>query len=410
MSAPLEGVLVVTLENAVSAPFTTRHLADLGARVLKVERPPDGDFARHYDSRLDGESTYFVWGNRGKDSVALDLRDPAQREHFDELVAGADVFVQNLSPGAARRAGVLAEQLTERHPHLVACDISGYGTDGPRADDKAYDLIVQAESGAVALTGDPGRMSKVGFSVADICAGMYALSAILAALHRRSVTGEGAAISLSMLECLAEWTAPQTYASVADGAPPTRSARRHALIAPYGLFELDDGSVIMLAVQANPEWAALATEVMGRPELATDPRFATNAARVVNVDELEEAISACFAAEPATQVLARLQAARIAFGRVNGPLEVAAHEQLQARDRFTDVELPGGRTRVLRPPFNISDGGEPRARVPALGEHDPALVAELVERARRRARAAGAAATVDPPACPPRDDLPGCHS
>ena len=222
MTAPLDGILVVTVENAVSAPFTTRHLADLGARVLKVERPPDGDFARHYDARLDGESTYFVWGNRGKDSIALDLRDPAQREHFDELVAGADVFVQNLSPGAARRAGLLAEQLTALHPRLIACDISGYGIDGPRADDKAYDLIVQAESGAVALTGDPERMSKVGFSVADICAGMYGLSAILAALHRRAVTGEGAAISLSMLECLAEWTAPQTYASVADGAAPTR--------------------------------------------------------------------------------------------------------------------------------------------------------------------------------------------
>ena len=385
MSAPLDGVLVVTLENAVSAPFTTRHLADLGARVLKVERPPHGDFARHYDSRLDGESTYFVWGNRGKDSIALDLRDPAQREHFDELVAGADVFVQNLSPGAARRAGVLAEQLTERHPHLVACDISGYGIDGPRADDKAYDLIVQAESGAVALTGDPERMSKVGFSVADICAGMYALSAILAALVRRAVTGEGAAISLSMLECLAEWTAPQTYASVADGAPPTRAARRHALIAPYGLFELEDGSVIMLAVQANPEWVALATEVMGRPELATDPRFATNASRVVNVDELEEAISASFGAEPAKQVLSKLRAARIAFGRVNGPLEVAAHEQLRARDRFGTVELPDGAATMLRPPFNISAAGEPRWRVPALDEHEAELVAELIGRARSRA-------------------------
>ena len=389
MSAPLEGILVVTVENAVSAPFTTRHLADLGARVLKVERPPFGDFARDYDSRLSGESTYFVWGNRGKDSIALDLRDEAQRAHFDELVAGADVFVQNLSPGAARRAGVLAEQLSERHPHLIACDISGYGVDGPRADDKAYDLIVQAESGAVALTGDPERMSKVGFSVADICAGMYALSAILAALHRRAVTGEGAAISLSMLECLAEWTAPQTYASVADGAPPTRSARRHSLIAPYGLFELADGSVIMLAVQANPEWVALATEVMGRPELATDPRFATNAARVVNVDELEEAIAVSFRAEPATQMLSKLRTARIAFGRVNGPLEVAAHEQLHARDRFGEVELPAGAATMLRPPFNISGGGEPRWRVPALDEHDPELVAELLERARCRAASDG---------------------
>ena len=389
MSAPLEGVLVVTLENAVSAPLTTRHLADLGARVLKVERPPHGDFARHYDSRLAGQSTYFVWGNRGKDSIALDLREAAQRERFDELVAGADVFVQNLSPGAASRAGVLAEQLVARHPHLVACDISGYGTDGPRADDKAYDLIIQAEAGAVALTGDPDRMSKVGFSVADICAGMYALSAILAALHRRGRTGEGAAISLSMLECLAEWTAPQTYASVADGAPPERSARRHSLIAPYGLFELADGAVIMLAVQSNPEWVALATDVMGRPELATDARFAENADRVVNVEELEAELSAALAGEAAPAVLESLRRARIAFGSVNGPLEVADHQQLRARGRFAEVDLPAGRTTMLRPPFNISDGGEPRSRVPALGEHEPALVEELVERARLRRSGGG---------------------
>ncbi|MCY3560070.1 MAG: CaiB/BaiF CoA-transferase family protein [bacterium] len=385
MSAPLEGILVVALENAVSAPFTTRHLADLGARVLKVERPPHGDFARHYDSRLAGESTYFVWGNRGKDSVLLDLADPPDRERFDQLVAGADVFVQNLSPGAARRAGVLAEQLSARHRSLVACDISGYGTEGPRADDKAYDLIIQAEAGAVALTGDPDRISKVGFSVADICAGMYALSAILAALHRRAVTGRGAAISLSMLECLAEWTAPQTYASVADGAPLERSARRHTLIAPYGLFELADGTVIMLAVQSNAEWAILAGEVMGRPELATDARFATNAERVVNVEALEAEIASALKAEGAPATLQRLRRARIAFGRVHGPLELAAHEQLRALGRFAEVDLPGGRTSVLRPPFNISEAGEPRARVPALGEHDPALVAELIERGRRRA-------------------------
>ena len=387
MSAPLAGVLVVSLETAVSAPLATRHLADLGARVLKVERPPDGDFARHYDSRLAGESTYFVWGNRGKDSLVLDLRDPPQRERFDELVAGADVFVQNLSPGAARRAGVLAAQLVARHPQLVACDISGYGTDGPRADDKAYDLIIQAEAGAIALTGAPEQMSKVGFSVADMCAGMYALSAILAALHRRAVTGEGAAISQSMLECLTEWTAVQVYASVADGAEPARSARRHALIAPYGLFELAGGEVIILAVQSNPEWAALAAEVMGRPELATDPRFATNEARMANIDELEAAIAAAFASEPAPQVLERLRRARIAHGRVNGPLDVADHEQLRARDRFAAVDLPGGQAMMLRPPFNISDAGEPRARVPALGEHDPALLAELTDRARRRGAA-----------------------
>lgn len=395
MSAPLDGVLVVTVENAVSAPFTTRHLADLGARVLKVERPPEGDFARYYDSRLAGTSTYFVWGNRGKDSIVLDLHDPGERDRFDGLLAGADVFVQNLSPAAARRAGLLADQLTARHRHLIACDISGYGVDGPRADDKAYDLIIQAEAGAVALTGDADRMSKVGFSVADICAGMYALSAILAALHRRAVTGEGAAISLSMLECLAEWTAPQVYASVADGAPPRRSARRHSLIAPYGLFELADGSVIMLAVQANAEWVALATEVIDRPELANDPRFATNAARLANVDDLEDVISAAFAAEPAPQVLSKLRAARIAFGNVNGPMEVAAHEQLRARHRFGTVDVPGGTATMLRPPFNISGSGEPRRRVPALDEHEPELVAELLRRGSQRSPATDTPPTAD---------------
>jgi len=384
----LEGILVLSLEQAVAAPLCTARLADAGARVIKVERD-GGDFARHYDRVVLDQSAYFVWLNRGKESLVADIKNPDDQTLLHAIAAKADVFIQNLAPGAAARAVLGSASLRASNPRLITVDISGYG-DSSYEDMKAYDLLVQAESGAVALTGDPERMSKVGFSVADICAGMYALSAILAALHRRAVTCEGAAISLSMLECLAEWTAPQTYASVADGAPPTRSARRHALIAPYGLFELDDGSVIMLAVQANPEWVALATEVMGRPELATDPRFATNAARVVNVDELEEAISACFAAGPATQVLSKLRAARIAFGRVNGPLEVAAHEQLHARDRFGTVELPEGEATMLRPPFNISAAGEPRWRVPALDEHEPELVDELIERARRRAHGGSA--------------------
>ena len=225
MSAPLDGITVVALEQAVAAPIATRHLADLGARVLKIEHPDGGDFARHYDANQGGASTYFVWANRGKDSLAVDLKDPAQRDLLERLIAGADVFIQNLSPAAAGRAGLLASQLHERYPHLVACDISGYGLDGPRTDDKAYDLAIQSESGAVALTGSEEQMSKVGFSVADICAGMYALSSILAALYRRDRTGEGAAIELSMLECLAEWTSPQVLTAAATG----RSQRgRHA--------------------------------------------------------------------------------------------------------------------------------------------------------------------------------------
>ncbi len=381
MTAPLEGIVVVAVEQAIAAPFATRHLADLGARVLKIE-PAEGDFSRHYDANLAGQSTYFVWANRGKDSLVVDIKDADEREHLETLIAGADVFVQNLSPGAAGRAGLLAHQLVDRHPRLIACDISGYGLGGPRTDDKAYDLAIQAEAGAIALTGTSDEMSKVGFSVADIAAGMYALSSVLAALHRRMVTGEGAAISLSMLECLAEWTSPQVLTAAATGRAPARSSRRHSMIAPYGLFELADGASILIAVQADREWRAMATGVLQQPELRDDPRFRSNQDRIANVDALEGIIAAVFADVAADEIIERLAASRVTHSSVREPLEVWSHEQLDARRRFMDVSTETGAARVLRPPFEISGNPDPRARVPGLDEHDPELIARLVRRGR----------------------------
>lgn len=383
MSAPLDDVVVVALEQAVAAPFASRQLADLGARVLKIERPGEGDFARAYDTTVAGSSAFFVWANRGKDSIALDLKDDTGRALFDQLVAGADVFIQNLSPSAAQRAGVAAAQLHERYPRLIACDISGYGLDGPRTDDKAYDLAIQAEAGAMSLTGGPDQVSKVGFSVADIAAGMYALSSILAALRRRDRTGEGAAIEISMLESLAEWTAAPTYAAAATGVVPRRAGHRHALIAPYGVYPLADDGEVLVAVQNNREWAAFAADVLGRPDLVDDDRFATNESRIANIDELEQEIITVFAATPAVEVLSRLAANRIAHSSVNDPLDVWNHAQLRARNRFMTVATPTGSAVVYRPPFNLSDCPDPPTSVPSLGEHDPGLIERLIQRASK---------------------------
>lgn len=378
MSAPLEGIVVVAVEQAISAPLATRHLADLGARVLKIEHPDGGDFARHYDANTAGQSTYFVWANRGKDSLVLDLKSDGGRERLDALVAGADVFVQNLSAGAAERAGLLAHQLVERHPSLIACDISGYGLDGPRTGDKAYDLAIQSEAGAVMLTGSPEQPSKVGISIADISSAMYALSSILAALYRRDRTGEGAAISLSMLECLAEWTSPQVLTAAATGVAPARSPRRHPMIAPYGMFELTDGRSVLVAVQADREWRAMAEGVLRRPELGTDDRFVTNSARVANLDELEAVIREAFGSASADEIRARLHAARITVADVRDPAAVWGHEQLAARDRKVTVTTETGDTQVLKAPFNLSGLDDRGGVVPALGEHDTSLIERLL--------------------------------
>jgi itaconate CoA-transferase len=369
VTAPLAGIVVVAVEQAIAAPLATRHLADLGARVLKIEHPDGGDFARHYDANTAGQSTYFVWANRGKESLVLDLKSDDGRAQLDALIAGADVFVQNLSPGAAERAGLLAHQLVARFPALIACDISGYGLDGPRTDDKAYDLAIQSEAGAVMLTGSPEQPSKVGISIADISSAMYALSSILAALYRRDRTGEGAVISLSMLECLAEWTSPQVLTAVANGVAPERSPRRHPMIAPYGMFELSDGRTVLVAVQADREWRAMADGVLRRPELGTDERFATNAARISNVDRLEAIIGEVFDALPADEVRARLHAARVTVADVREPLDVWNHEQLSARDRKVTVTTETGVAQVLKAPFNISGLDDRGGNVPSLGEH-----------------------------------------
>jgi crotonobetainyl-CoA:carnitine CoA-transferase CaiB-like acyl-CoA transferase len=311
-----------------------------------------------------------VWANRGKSSVVLDIKTDEGRAQLDPLIAGADVFVQNLSPGAAGRAGLLAHQLVERHPALIACDISGYGLDGPRTDDKAYDLAIQSEAGAVMLTGSPDAPSKIGISIADISAAMYALSSILAALFRRDRTGEGAAISLSMLECLAEWTSPQVLTAVATGVAPARSPRRHPMIAPYGMFALDDGSNVMIAVQADREWRSMAAGVLGRPELGTDERFVTNTARSTNVDELESIIRATFDELSAAEVRRRLRDARITVADVRDPLAVWEHEQLAARSRKVPVTTESGDAEVFAAPFNISGHVDRGGHVPGLGERD----------------------------------------
>ena len=384
MSAPLEGVIVVALEAAVAAPFATRQLADLGARVLKVERPGEGDFARHYDSAMGGTSAFFVWANRGKQSIELDLKDPEDRAVFDRLVAGADVFVQNLSPAAARRAGILADQLRAELPGLIACDISGYGLGGPRTDDKAYDLAVQAEGAAVALTGTAEQACKVGFSIADISAAMYALSSILAALYRRQDTGEGASIEVSMLESVAEWTAAPTYAAVGNGFVPERSGHRHTMIAPYGMYPMSDGELVMIGVQSNRDWADFAEHVLQDRALVDDPRFVDNSDRIANIDDLEALINSVFASVPAEELIGRLRAGRVAHSFVRDPLVLWQHDQLRARDRFMQVTTPTGSAEVYKPPFNLSNAGIPDATVPALGDHDPDLLAELEARAVKR--------------------------
>lgn len=386
MTAPLDGIVVVSLEAAISAPFATRQLADLGATVIKVERP-EGDFARHYDSVVKGESAFFVWANRGKQSVVLDVKDESDLATFRALVSGADVFLHNLSPQAAGRLGIDAATLAAEHPHLIAVEISGYGAGGPRTDDKAYDLAIQAEAGVFSVTGDE-EMSKVGFSVADICSGMYAVSAILAALVRRDRTGEGAAIAVSMLDSLVEWVSAPLYNAVYGGGQSPRTGRRHHAIAPYGTFRLSDGSTILIAVQNDAEWRSLADHVMGDATLGTDPRFATNAARIANVDELEALIRSRLGSLSAADARAALASGRIAMASVNDLEGVWRHEQLRARGRFVEVMTPGGPVEMLRSPFDISGWEPPGAPVPALGEHDAAAVQAVIDRGAGRTPAA----------------------
>lgn len=381
MGRPLDGVLVVALEQAVAAPFASRQLADLGAEVLKVERAGEGDFARDYDHALGGTSSFFVWANRGKQSIELNLKDVDDRATFDRLIAGADVFIQNLSPSAASRMGVLASQLREHHPGLIACDISGYGLGGPRTNDKAYDLAIQAEAGAIALTGTPEQANKVGFSVGDIASAMYAFSSILAALYRKQATGEGASVEVSMLESLAEWTSAPTLNAVGNGVVPPRSGHRHTMIAPYGLYALADGTDVLIGVQSNRDWAAFAEHVLVDSTLVDDPRFRDNPARIANIEDLEAIINATFTSVSAEEILQRLVTGKVTHSKVNDPLALWQHDQLRARDRFMSVRTPTGEAEVYKPPFNLSGVDGPDPQVPALGQDETGLVERLLRRA-----------------------------
>ncbi|MDO9402619.1 MAG: CaiB/BaiF CoA-transferase family protein [Polaromonas sp.] len=376
---PLDGITVVSLEHAIAAPFCTRQLADLGARVIKVERPGAGDFARAYDQRVDGLSSHFVWVNRSKESLTLDLKNPAALAILKQLLAGADVLVQNLAPGAAARMGLSYDALHDAHPQLIVCDISGYGDNGPYRNKKAYDLLIQSEAGYLSVTGTADEPSKSGNSIADIAAGMYAYSSILSALFQRDKrggTGQGAHIDVSMLESLAEWMGYPMYYAYEGAAPPPRSAASHATIYPYGPFTARDGTV-MLGLQNEREWAVFCKLVLLQPALATDARFDSNARRNDNRDALRSLILQTFGALTTAQVTARLEEAQIANARMNGMAELWAHPQLQARARWRDVASPVGDIPALLPPGRISSFDYRMDAVPAVGEHTDAILRGL---------------------------------
>jgi crotonobetainyl-CoA:carnitine CoA-transferase CaiB-like acyl-CoA transferase len=374
---PLEGITVVSLEHAVAAPFATRQLADLGARVIKVERRGTGDFARQYDSTVFGESSYFVWLNRGKESLELDLKEPGDRALLDQLLETADVLVQNLAPGAADRLGLAAERLRATFPSLIHVSISGYGDGGPYSAKKAYDLLIQCEAGLLGVTGTPEEPAKVGISVADIATGMYAFAGTLTALYERERTGQGSTIDVAMLDALGEWMQQPTYFSVYGGHPAPRTGARHASIAPYGPYRTGDGASVFLGVQNDREWERLCHEVLARPGLVTDARFAHNTDRVLHQQEITLVLEEAFSAYTADQVTDLLDRVGIACARLRTPAEFAAHPQLAARDRFRDVDSPGGVVRALLPPVSVAGREAVMRPVPRLGEHNEALRAEF---------------------------------
>jgi itaconate CoA-transferase len=376
MTRPLDGITVVSLEHAIAAPFCTRQLADLGARVIKVERPGAGDFARAYDGRVRGQASHFVWTNRSKESLALDLKEPAALAALKALIAKADVLVQNLAPGAAARMGLSFETLHEAHPLLIVCDISGYGEDGPYRDKKAYDLLIQAEAGMLSVTGTPDTPSKAGNSMADISAGMYAYSGILAALLQRARTGKGSHIDVSMLESLAEWMNYPLYYAFEGAPPPPRTGASHASIYPYGPFATRDGAVL-LGIQNEREWAGFCDKVLGNAALAADPRFDSNAKRNENRAALQALILEVFATLGTVQVELRLDDAQIANARMNEMAGLWAHPQLKARERWCTVGSPAGDIPALLPPGRNNSFDYRMDAVPAVGEHTQTILQEL---------------------------------
>ncbi len=371
---PLTGITVVALEQAVAVPFATRQLADLGARVIKIERPGTGDFARGYDRSVLGQASYFVWLNRGKESVTLDIKSASGQSALAALLARADVFVENLAPGAARRLGLGAGQLLARHPRLICCSVSGYGPDGPYAGKKAYDLLVQCETGLLSVTGTPAEPCKAGISVADIAAGMYAHSGVLAALYERERTGRGGSFEVSLLDALGEWMSQPVYYTVYGGQEPRRTVARHASISPYGPYLAGQ---VFLGLQNDREWAVLCERVLGRPDLVTDERFATNPGRMAHDGELTQIIEDALGSMTPDEAVARLDAAGIACARLRTPAEFAAHPQLAARERWREVRTPAGPVRALLPPVTVPGREAAMGAVPALGEHTESVLAEF---------------------------------
>lgn len=374
---PLDGITVISLEHAIAAPFCTRQLADMGARVIKVERPGVGDFARKYDERVKGLASHFVWTNRSKESLTLDLKHPDAAGILDQLLEQADVLVQNLAPGAAARLGLSFEALHEKNPRLIVCDISGYGEGGPYQDKKAYDLLIQSESGFLSVTGDPQSPAKAGCSISDIAAGMYAYSSILSALLLRGRTGVGSRIDVSMLESTVEWMSFPLYYAFDGAEPPPRAGASHATIYPYGPFPVGDGSEVMLGLQNEREWAAFCTTVLQQPELASDDRFNSNSLRVANKETLRVLIVTAFALLSRKQVIERLEAAGIANASVNTMHDVWAHPQLAARQRWRTVDSSAGPLPAMIPPATNSSFQARMDKIPDLGEHSASLLGEL---------------------------------
>jgi itaconate CoA-transferase len=374
---PLEGITIVSLEQAVAAPFATRQLADLGARVIKIERPGVGDFARGYDETVRGMASHFVWLNRSKESFTLDLKHPEAGRIVHQLLEGADGFIQNLAPGAAERLGLGPQELAQLYPRLIVCAVSGYGSSGPYRDKKAYDLLVQCETGLVSVTGTPETPAKVGISIADIAAGMYAFTGILTALYQRERTGKGTVLEVSLFEALGEWMGYPAYFAAYGGPPPSRAGASHATIAPYGPFRTGDGKQVNLGLQNEREWAQFCAVVLEQPEMAADPRFDGNAKRVANREALHASIDAVFSQLTIEQVVTRLDWAQIANARMNTMQEFWEHPQLQARERWREVDSPVGQLQALLPPVTMRDV-EPRMdRIPALGEQTEQILRSL---------------------------------
>ena len=376
---PLDGITVISLEHAIAAPFCTRQLADLGARVIKIERPGSGDFARDYDGRVNGLASHFVWTNRSKESLTLNVKQQQAADVLDKLLATADVLVQNLAPGAAERMGLSFATLHERFPRLIVCDISGYGEGGPYEQKKAYDLLIQSEGGFLSVTGGPDEhdMAKAGCSIADIAAGMYAYTGVLSALLLRDKTGEGSRIDVSMLESLVEWMNYPLYYAYDGAAPPPRAGAAHATIYPYGPFPTGDGGTVMLGLQNEREWQQFCDRVLLQPDLASNPRFNANARRSENRSELRAIIVETFAGMGTDEVIARLDGAAIANAHVNDMAGVWAHPQLAARKRWREVDSPAGKLPALLPP-GCNTAFEPRMEaVPGLGQHTDSLLGEL---------------------------------